>query len=375
MMSKPSPSQPDQQNLVVAVTPSKDRQNFLVRQYEAFWEPYLAYQKNHPDAPALKWIIVDETPTPCDFYKDAPKDGITYIHLPNRHDLSTVQEEFRPICEMCLYGEKELAEHVDWLTKNTRSDRYIVAHDPKIPSIGEMRNIGALVAHALYGHRDPNAAIFAKDDDDFSHVKAIPEMYRTLQTSSFAKFGSMLVYGSIHQTWYEYTMNKQDEETHVIENNQHSVLPRYVVWDDKAQTRENPYKHLGIYGCSFTYRLDKAIEIAMQDLQKHGKAGPFAPLSRREDVAFVDRMIEAEGLDKLVVIDNPVDWMVRIVHNNATRTMHHGLVDAAHVLNETVQYVGTLCGTKQDGAAPAVGHTEVADAPVRKRAAADFSIS
>lgn len=336
--------------IVIAVTPTKDRHRFLERQLESFWEPYKNLRTKHPQIPELKWIILDESSGPSKTFQNLDDSDVTYVHIPSRADLSTVPEQFRELANACLYTEADLKNRVATLSSNTLCDRFILAHAPWIPSIGEMRNIGINIANALYGHIDPNAVIFAKDDDDYSAPEALVSIYQQMTTPhqdlAFIKFGNMLVYDAVSGTWFRYSYKMQDEPTSIMENGIKQTVPRYVVWDNKAETVENPYKHAGIYGLSFTYRLDKALELGNHKEGEIGKFGPFEPLSRREDIAFFMDIVRHFGPNQVRIMDNPDHWVTRIVHNNTTRTMHHGLAQIHNVPLSTIDHVLNLCGTK-----------------------------
>ncbi|PZQ47404.1 MAG: hypothetical protein DI551_03310 [Micavibrio aeruginosavorus] len=348
----------EQGPIVVAITPSKDRHAFLERQLDAFWKPYQEFRKTHPEAPALKWIIVDETSEASELFSSMDNPDITYINMRDRKHLGSVPHQFRDTCRECLFSETDIKKRVEHLATNSLSDRFIVAHDLWIPSIGEMRNVGILIAHKLYGHADKNAVIMAKDDDDFSSPEIVPAVYDLLQDGhDFVKLGNMFVHDAIGGNWYHYAYSKQDQETHVLENGHKSVIPRYVVWDDKAQTKENKYKHAGIYGLAFNYRMDAAVEIGEKFRSEFGKFGPFRPLSRREDVQFFMDMVEQRGEHRIRIADNPMHSLVRIVHNNTTRTMHNGAVDLNDVPLATQNLVGILCDREPTTRDRLVGQT------------------
>lgn len=337
--------------IVVAITPTKDRHKFLKRQMDAFVKPYRAYASEHKDAPALKWIIIDESSEPSQYFKFLEDEEIIYVHLPDRSERSTVQNEFYALCKDCLYSQDDLRERVEFLASNPLSNRFIVAHDPWIPSIGELRNIGIKIAQDLYSKIDPNAVVFAKDDDDFSCPSAVPVVYDLLQGAKFVKFGNMLVHDAISGEWYHYLYQNQNQETYVLEDGVEELMSRYVVWDDKGQTVENPYKHAGIYGLSFTYRLDAACKMGEDKRKSTGVFGAFEPLSRREDVAFLMDMVQMFGEDDVKVLDNPECWITRISHHNTTRTIHHGHADIGCIPSSVVQGVSVLCGNDIRGVA------------------------
>ena len=333
--------------LAIAITPTKDRHQFLIRQMDAFWNPYLTYKSINPGVPDLKWIIVDESSQPCPAFADKKIPGIIYLHVPNRDNLSTLPEEYRGLCEECLFSSEAVNQHVADLNQNPNSNRFIVAHDPWLPSIGEMRSIGIAVARQEYLGLDPNAVVLAKDDDDFSSPDMVNPIYKILQNSTFAKIGNMHVHDAHSREWYNYSYGQQDEIAYILQD---GVETRrvYTTWENKDETVENPYKGAGIYGMCFTYRLNDACQLGDLNKEKFGKFSPFRPLSRREDIAFFADVIENFGEGSIKILDNPKSWVTRVIHNNTTRTIHNGTVSLSSVAPFAKEGVEVLCGLRTD---------------------------
>lgn len=319
---------PKLEDFVLAVTPTQNRQDYLERQYTIFLEGYRDARAADPSLPRMGWVIFDESAEPSEFFANLEDPDVVYLHVPRRDDLSSVPEEYRDIVESNLYSERDVAERIGWIQENV-CNRVKPLLNYAVPSIGEMRNIAIDVGVEHFGLQGKDFHVFTKDDDDYSSPELLKDMRNSLKGAVFAKPARIVIYQKPMNAWYEYDINRQDEEALCVYNGETKKVDRYIVWNDPEETTPSEYGHLEMLGTLFSYRYSAWKAISQERQAAGQKPGGFEPTSWREDHLFARAVFEKYGLDAVTVVDNEPHHFGRLVERNTAKTICHGDVDPA----------------------------------------------